>query len=385
MLCDSFFFVLESGARDLGLLGRQIRHETASFDRAVYEVAAGETFSSHTEAYAHWMAVGRRRGLEFAAGRDTYLKVVLKAKDEPELIDAWIRHHGRIVGLHNLIVLDCGSTSAAYLRALDRYRGLVTVLDYRRYYDHIHSVHSNAVFFRAIAAECRFVTLLDADEFLIFRSGDEWSSSRAAARASLGEEPEVMPGTWIHNAGPLQMSGNGIDWDTDIPLVLDANAVRAGTVAGKAVIRSDVLFDAHHLGHNLHVREVASRLRSDVFGRLVVLHLSQLPGDIRRARLRKNLIAKGVLPPDLSGVEEVRALEQIVDSGTCIDPQAVAYARNYLATLTAASVPASAATAATRLLTDACRAEAIPELTIHLDAFDFAGLLDERRRMLGPA
>ncbi len=41
------------------------------------------------------------------------LKICVKLVDEPLLIEDWIDHHARIVGIENLIIADNGSTDAA--------------------------------------------------------------------------------------------------------------------------------------------------------------------------------------------------------------------------------------------------------------------------------
>ena len=54
-------------------------------------------------------------------GKDTLLKIILKAKDETYLIDTWIAHHATLVGYENLIIMDCGSQDPTYLEKLKFY------------------------------------------------------------------------------------------------------------------------------------------------------------------------------------------------------------------------------------------------------------------------
>lgn len=79
-------------------------------------------FASADDAYRDWMAHGRSAGLAYAPGKNTYLKIMLKVKDEPELIVKWIEHHGAIVGYHNLVIMNCGSVNAHFLEILHGYR-----------------------------------------------------------------------------------------------------------------------------------------------------------------------------------------------------------------------------------------------------------------------
>ena len=96
---DTYFALLEkTELRQIGLARYDIEHRTPFFSRNVYATSACIDFGTETEAYAHWLSIGRCEGYEWAPGRDTLLKIVLKAKDEAYLIDAWIAHHAAIVG-----------------------------------------------------------------------------------------------------------------------------------------------------------------------------------------------------------------------------------------------------------------------------------------------
>jgi SAM-dependent methyltransferase len=48
------------------------------------------------------------------------IKIIMMLKNEDDLVEPWIKYHAALVGYHNLILLDNGSTSARTLAALQR-------------------------------------------------------------------------------------------------------------------------------------------------------------------------------------------------------------------------------------------------------------------------
>ena len=101
-MSDAFWFLLDHpDQRDLTKLDGNIQYVSPHFDRDVYEAARGVSFMNFEDAYDNWRLYGRRQGLEFAPSKNTILKIILKVKDEVDLIDKWIDHHAKIVGLHN--------------------------------------------------------------------------------------------------------------------------------------------------------------------------------------------------------------------------------------------------------------------------------------------
>ncbi len=184
-MSDAFWFLLDHpDQRDLTKLDGNIQYVSPHFDRDVYEDARGVSFMNFEDAYDNWRLYGRRQGLEFAPSKNTILKIILKVKDEVDLIDKWIDHHAKIVGLHNIIIMDCGSTDRRFLDKLDAIRNEAVIFQYDKYYDSLHSYDSNKQFFELLKREARYICILDADEFLFGVSGD---SIRVRLRKALSE------------------------------------------------------------------------------------------------------------------------------------------------------------------------------------------------------
>ncbi len=319
---DSYFFLLEQPRqRQFGLCGERLLHRTPSFDPVYYAAANGLTFDHDEEAYRDWRDRGRRAGLAYAEGRDTVLKIILKAKDEPELLPVWIRHHAAIVGMENLVILDCGSTDPAYRALLDTYADRLLILRYPLYYDYIHAPQSNRGFFDLLARNCRYLTILDADEFLVGRKGDDFSAEAVKPLLVDADEP-VFAGTWVA----------AVASDAGRPAVLDiaAPSLAAGTMAGKSIVRSEIIGALGHLGHNMHDASVLGRLTPGSFGKLQILHLTLRDPAVARRRALAHLRSQGLIANDIDE-DTIRALSISDDA----PDMAREYARRYCAAMDA--------------------------------------------------
>jgi len=375
-LHDTYFALLERPElRQIGLTRYRIEHRTPYFSANVYAANVGITFGSETEAYEHWLAIGRCEGHEWAPGQDTLLKIVLKAKDEHYLIDAWIAHHAAIVGHENLIILDCGSQDPAYLGKLAAYASRILILDYRSYYDYIHSTRSNVGFFALLVANCRYLTILDADEFLFARM-DALFSSQFVKPVLRARDLPLFCGVWI--TATAEASGLSAACGMDVSPTMLA----AGAVSGKAVARHDVVFDIGHLGHNLHVAQVLPFVETNAFGEILVLHMKNLPPEVMRERLLQHLIAKGVLGATTGLGREalIAALAEARDASVAVKGYAQDYLR--LGHASAARTGEHIVPAALRNVTSP---QTIPALAAALDGLDWSALLDEHRAKLAGA
>lgn len=373
---DTYFAMLEkSGLRQIGLMRYGVRHKTPFFSESSYSASCGTVFPDESQAYAHWMAVGRCRGDEWAPGRDTLLKIVLKAKDESYLIDAWVAHHAAIVGYENLIILDCGSQDATYIEKLASYASRILVLDYRRYYDSVHATRSNPDFFGLLAANCRYLTILDADEFLFARTDDLFSGQFVKPVLRARNLP-IVCGIWVNATagcgGPTALC----DIDVSHGMLL------SGAVSGKATARHDVVFAIGHLRHNLHVADVLPFVHATSFGELFVLHLKNLPREVTRERMLQHLVTKGAV----SATDGPERETQIVALAEAADtpPAVKSYAQHYLRPEPEAGSN-SVAHIVSAALINATSAHAIPALAAALAAIDWEALLETRRASLGKA
>lgn len=307
-IIDTLNFLIENPhLRNIELVDRDIPYVSRIFCARTYRASRGVSFASERDAYLDWQSYGKQQGLEYAPGRNTLLKIILKVKDEAYFIRGWIEYHARIVGYHNLIILDCGSTDPVFLRILSSYKDRVLIMNYTQYYDHIHSTWANRGLYNLLSLNCKYVTVLDADEFLFGCSGDELSPKLVEPILRNSEET-ILAGTWFHNvSSPGELEGEML-LEGRMTFGLTDAELGHGTVAGKAIVRSDRTLVAHHVGHNLHVKEVMALMSEHSFGQMGIFHLTHLPRSQQQQRALKHLRAKGVLPADVTNEEDVSRL-----------------------------------------------------------------------------
>jgi hypothetical protein len=302
---DPFGFLLENpDHRDYALLNSEIEYTSKDFSREIYEESRGKSFPADEQAYRDWVEFGRAEGLFYNEGKNTYLKIILKVKDDPELITNWIEYHAGIVGYHNLVIMDCGSTDIEFLQILDRYKYKLLILKYEGYYDDLHATQSNRALFAALAKNCKYVTLLDSDEFLFGYHNGKISAKNVVAVLKAGNE-KIYAGGWFHNVNMPAEKDGSIDWNTPLTFSLQSDDIKWAAFAGKSVMLSRIAFEAQHLGHNLHVKEVISFLTPNSFGKIGVFHITLLSPRLQRTRALKHLRAKGVVPPDVVSEQDV--------------------------------------------------------------------------------
>jgi hypothetical protein len=370
---DTYFFLYEQSAfRRLDLCAYDVQYRTGTFSQEVYEAARGQRFESLAAAYRDWQDVGRTAGLPYAPGKDTLLKIVLKVKDEPELIVRWIEHHAAIVGYHNLVIMNCGSTNAHFLQILQGYRDRVLILDYDQYYDKLSFPGSNVALYTLLMRNCKYLTILDADEFLFGMRDGGIAREHVGTILREGQQ-DIYAGTWLTNAvPPPDLPDGGIDFDSPLPFTLAEDSLREGTFAGKSVVRASLVFQTNYVGHNLHLRESMSHMNAGSFGRLMVFHLANLSPAVVRSRVLKHLYTRGVVPPELPPAQIDAYLADRVARGD-LDEWAKVYVNRYL---NAAVRPEPEPWMTTRLLSGtAAEPEPQPALAEALGRFDFAGLL----------
>lgn len=370
---DTYFFLYDNpGHRRLDLCSFHVQYKTPSFSKDVYEAHRGQVFASVDEAYRDWVDTGRSLGICYAEGKDTLLKIVLKVKDEPELIGKWIEHHAGIAGYHNLVIMNCGSTDPRFLEMLHQYRDRILILDYDQYYDNLSFPHMNPALFSMLARNCKYLTILDADEFLFGYEDGTLSQQHVAKILREGAE-DVYAGTWITNATPpLDNPDGSIAFSSPITFSLHEGSIKDGTFAGKSVTRASRLFEAAYVGHNLHVSNVMARMREGSFGKLFVLHLANLSPRLVRLRALKHLHAKEIVPRDMP-LDEVEPYLNGLTEEELSKNSAKEYVNRFLG---AASIKEKPPYFAVELLCSPDAApESHPEFSAAIEEFDFKDLL----------
>jgi hypothetical protein len=378
-ITDTYFYLLENPSqRQIGLCAENIRFRTTSFSQSVYGRARAMNFETPDLAYQDWLNFGRAQGLSYAHDKHTILKIVLKVRDEPELLKKWIEHHAKIVGYHNLIILDCGSVDEKHLSILFKYRDRILIFDYAKYYDNIHTTRGNFPFFKLLSQNCRFLTILDADEYLVMYNEGLFSTSGICEYLARSSN-NIFAGSWIYNAAPPAVDKDGVVWEQPIALTLSHDSLAAGTIAGKAIARTSHIFEINHLGHNLHVREVVNEMTATSLGRFFVFHLKFLSPQVIRRRILNHLHSKGIVPQMMSDPKDVIAfLHSLIDNAGDLGT-AAGYIQKYLNPSSLSDVVAVQPTGSSMLLSGR-DIEQIPELSKVIDSFNFDRLLEDCRK-----
>jgi len=299
-IADTYSFFLENPAhRKFDLCQFDIQYSTATFSKRTYEEHRGREFESWSDAYQDWISYGRNAGLTYAQGKNTQLKIVLKVKDEPQLIVKWIEYHASIVGYENLLILNCGSRDSKFLEILEEYKSKIIIFDYEAYYDYIHSIPLNVHFYAFLKKNCRYFTVLDADEFIVGYKDGNLSRSGVIDILESGDE-NVYAGTWITNSKYLPTTQCGsIDFNSPIAFSLNHESLIDGTIRGKATIKTSIVSKIIHAGHNLAVSDVVAQVTPGSFGKLFILHIVNPNPELIRERSLKHLRSKGILLNDL--------------------------------------------------------------------------------------
>lgn len=367
-LCDTYHHLLENpAARHLGRCAEELPHDTPTFSKRIYENSRGRRFFSRRDAYRDWLTVGRPLGLTFSEGMNTLLKVVLKVKDEAYLLPKWMDYYAELVGWHNIVIMDCGSTDEEYLSLLQSFSDRVLIFSYPHYYDNIHNVDFNRDFYRLIARNCRYLCVVDADEFVFGLSGDRIGRDTVAGILSGGHP--IYPGTWYPNV--VAPAGRDGSWREPLRFGIAQKLIAAGTFSGKAIVRSDLCGLIGHVGHNLHVPEVAARIEPEACGRIGILHVSNLGPERVRARALMHLRSKGIVPADMPRESVGAFLEEAIARGT-LEGAGLRYARQALQPVEEGVEEGP--TFETNLITGP-GTEPNPEFRRHVEAFDFSVLL----------
>jgi hypothetical protein len=223
---------------------------------------------------ADWNA-DRQACLRAITARQACLKIVLRTKDDPWLLDDFIQHHIGIVGPKNIIIFDNLSTDPKVADIYDKQADNIVLISYRH---NIHSMVSNQnepELYRALSASSEFFILLDTDEFLVWLTGDMCiNDSTVLTRCAAACNRDFLAGIWLRNVP-------GISHKYFIGQ--DHSRVFEGLKWGKPLIAAASSFS----GVILHNCQAAQRgLHWSDSNSLYVLHCNQL---YPKQRIRTNI------------------------------------------------------------------------------------------------
>jgi hypothetical protein len=229
------------------------------------------------------------------AARFAPLKIIVKVKDEPAKMRAWIDHHAGIGGLESLIIFDNMSADPAMEDVLASYGPKLMVVRFAGYQDYLHNAYTHPDLYAALRASCRFYTFIDTDEFLALYDGADrfHFDIKIIEFLAAHRDTRIFPATWLHN-----LPGHADRF------VVKPGSLQEGLQWGKPIISA-----AHPAAgimlHNTQISRhiLAETLRTD----LLLLHRRNVSVHDRINVNIQKLIAEGVLKPG-DGLNEALAM-----------------------------------------------------------------------------
>jgi hypothetical protein len=221
--------------------------------------------------------------LERVCEAGSYLRIMLKTKDDPFLLAAWIEHHSRIVPRSALIIIDNMSTDEKVLDFYDQIGSDILIFQYSGFHNDLHDHVLMDALYDAVYRSSDSLIFLDTDEFLVCVDPDasRWSLD---VEVLLQDNPatSVFTSTWIYNVPRSS--------DT-FYLGPSATNLNNGLIWGKPVVRNWPKGKAGTIGHNTQIpRECFAGPLST---RLFIKHMTQLYPEQRMVTNVNKLVARG--------------------------------------------------------------------------------------------
>lgn len=201
------------------------------------------------------------------------IKVLLKTKNETEMLERWVKHHSRMFGRENLIIFDNMSDRPETLSILSKVGEESSVYQFSGFHNAIHSPVHFHMLYTSLAKSSRYHTFLDTDELLVWIENDfRVVADKSALERILMSKRNALPGIWFENI-PGQAH-----------LFNSRPSYRPGQIRGGKPLASDFSQFSSYVGHNVQVGP-------DFFqpldtANLFVLHLKNLD---RSQRIEANL------------------------------------------------------------------------------------------------
>jgi hypothetical protein len=101
------------------------------------------------------------------------LKIILKTKNDPEMLTEWIPHHFKNLRPSSIIIIDNGSDNPDCLNFYRRSPHGIIIFRYNGFHNNIHDTVIFDDLYKSLESSARFYTALDTDERLVFFGEDE--------------------------------------------------------------------------------------------------------------------------------------------------------------------------------------------------------------------
>lgn len=230
------------------------------------------------------------------------LKILLKTKDDPYLLEPWIHHHARIVGFENLIIFDNMSSNEQVQRIYTQYQSQVAIARFEGHHDIWHDVRQSSQLYDALRSSCRFFVFLDTDELLVALAPDRHSEDGSLIEhLDAHSNADLLPATAI----PGVVSSR-----RRFTIGTDFHQLGLGLAWGKPILRSAAELSGF-INQNV---QVPKRLVGDVIHPgFFVLHLKNLIAQQRIDANINKLIARGFAAPGET-IESITARAPSIDA-----------------------------------------------------------------------
>lgn len=227
------------------------------------------------------------------------LKIIVKVKDDLDMLKKFIDHHSRIVTSESIIVFDNNSLGVDYNIYLEELSQHCLVIRFSSFHNDLHNVEKFKNLYESLQESSQFYTFLDADERVAYINNDECiADSRLVDKLMEQDRNNVIYGTWLSNLPGIENKFKIRESDDDL---------MKGRAWGKPIIGCKANITGF-INHNIQlVKNIGINNSTHNF---FILHLNNLSATQRiNANIRK-LKARGFIENN-TNVEDVVSLKSI--------------------------------------------------------------------------
>jgi hypothetical protein len=214
----------------------------------------------------------------------SFLKIIVKVKNDPQGLHEWIKYYSGIVDPRDLIIFDNMSDEENMIEYCSGLIGEFSVFKFSGFQDNIHNTNIFSELYDALSKSSQYFAFFDIDErLMLFEDGRQVSGELIVPFLKRHDHVDVFPGTWLDNAmgsGTIFFCGTSI------------NTLEWGVTWGKPILKSSMDFDVIMI-HNIQINQ--NKYSDNTPLNFVCLHLKNLD-PIRRVKVNiAKLIAQGVI------------------------------------------------------------------------------------------
>jgi len=233
-------------------------------------------------------------------------KIILKTKNEYNLIDLWIQYYSKLVGKENILIFDNNSTDH---RIFDIYNHhSIQVQNIPKNPDSIHLYWWNKNFYEEIFASSDWFAVLDTDEFLCSYKDGVFSVEGVLDILKNSSNNKILGSIWLSH----MHSGKSIEY-------FKVNTDKHNIYAGKAIIGTSypLLRDIIY-GHNASCINQNGDIDAELSSGLVLLHLDRIDPESRIQNCI-DMVLQSIRGQSTEEQEIFSALQQLKNNGNLDD------------------------------------------------------------------